>query len=42
MAQFSIPSLKTASALIGVDPEELHHALLSRVGFLLLALLGDL
>jgi hypothetical protein len=33
LANSSIPSLKTASALIGVDAEELHHALISRVSF---------
>lgn len=31
MAKSSTSALRNASALIGVDPEELHHALLSRV-----------
>ena len=31
MSKSSSQALRNASALIGVDPEELHHALLSRV-----------
>jgi myosin-6 len=31
IAKSSHEALRNASALIGVDPEELHHALLSRV-----------
>lgn len=31
MTESSIEALKVASTLLGLDPEELHHALLSRV-----------